>query len=185
MVSVPRINLFNLSKRGLLLCVTLLLTSACQHLQTSPTEDPPRHLEDMTLLGYVEWLCLKPENVLMKARVDSGATTSSIHAENLTHFERDGDSWVRFTIAHDNSKAKVTMERKVVRFVRIVQHDADSQRRPVVELEVRVADLHYRGEFTLADRSNFAFPALIGRNFLADVTLIDSGRRFIHSPPCS
>lgn len=148
-------------------------------------ERPPLRWENMTLLGYVEWMCLMPHDLLMKARVDSGATTSSVHAENITLFERDGVNWVRFTIAHDNSLDKVTLERRVVRFVRIIQHDEESQRRPVVELEIRVADLHFKGEFTLADRSNFSFPALLGRNFLADMTLIDSGRRFIHPKPCS
>ncbi|MCD8482709.1 MAG: ATP-dependent zinc protease [Verrucomicrobia bacterium] len=90
------------------------------------------------VFGWVEWVCIQPEGINIKAKVDSGARTSSMNAQNLVEFERDGQRWVRFSILHPDTKEPVTLEKRVVRFVRIVQHLREPQRRPVIEMEVKL-----------------------------------------------
>lgn len=136
------------------------------------------------ILGYAEYIQIHPENLLIEARLDSGATTSSLNAEDLARFERDGEDWVRFKTYNPETEDYIEFERKVTRVVRIRRHEGEEpQERPVVLLEVSLAGIRQEKEFSLIDRSNFDYQALIGRNFLSDVILVDSAETFIGGEP--
>ncbi len=141
---------------------------------------------DKMLVGELEYLFIDPPGVTAVARIDTGATSSSLHAENLVPFERDGEDWVRFDMMIGETES-VTVERKILRHVRVVQQaDPEGSRRPVVAMRVRLGEIQDTFEFTLADRSHLENELILGRNFLADVTLVDVGRQFIqprYSPP--
>ena len=55
---------------------------------------------------------------------------------------------------------------------------AEAQRRPVVKLRVALGPIEQQREFTLADRSQYDYPVLIGRNFLRDVAVVDVARQY-------
>lgn len=134
---------------------------------------------DKMLVGELEYVFIDPPGVNAVARIDTGATSSSLHAENLVPFERDGEDWVRFDMMISETES-VTVERKIVRHVRVVQQaDPEGSRRPVVAMRVRLGDIQDTFEFTLADRSHLENELILGRNFLADVTLVDVGQQFI------
>ena len=135
-----------------------------------------------TVMGWVEWITLCATGFAMEAKLDSGALTSSLHATDIERFERDGDEWVRFTVHNHEDSAALTLERPVARNVRIKRHGAESQRRAVVELPFCVGGTRYETEFSLVDRSNFIYPVLLGRRFLADVALIDAAEKHLVEP---
>lgn len=137
------------------------------------------------VFGWVEWVCVLPQGLQIKAKLDSGARTSSMNALDLTEFERDGDDWVRFNIEHPKTGELVEIERPVSRWLRIVQHEDDPRRRPVVKMEVKLGQIHQEVEFSLADRSNFVYQILIGRNYLRGLGLIDSDATFLGGHPCA
>jgi len=140
---------------------------------------------DKMLVGELEHVWIDPPGVTVVARIDTGATSSSLHAENVVPFERDGDDWVRFDMTL-NENESVTLERQVARHARVIQQaDPDGSRRPVVQMRVRLGDVQDTFEFTLADRSHLENEMILGRNFLADVTLVDVGRQFIQPRPSS
>lgn len=143
---------------------------------------------DKLLVGALEYVYMDPPGVNVIARIDTGATSSSLHADNLVHFERDGEDWVRFDMMVNEDDA-VSVERQIVRHVRVVQQaDPRGSRRPVVAMRVRLGDIQDTFEFTLADRSHLENGLILGRNFLADVTLVDVGQQFIqprYSPPAA
>ena len=135
--------------------------------------------DNKMLLGELEYVYMDPPGVNVVARIDTGATSSSLHAENLVPFERDGEDWVRFDMMVSESDS-VSMERQIERHVRVVQQaDPGGSRRPVVAMRVRLGEIQDTFEFTLADRSHLENELILGRNFLADVTLVDVGRQFI------
>lgn len=137
-----------------------------------------------TMLGTLEWIYLDPPGRLYRARVDSGANTSSISASDVREFQRDGEDWVRFTFDHDGEDPLVTIERPVQRVVLIRQASAEERdRRPVVLLTVQLGDLVQKTEFTLADRSQMTYPVLLGREFLRDLYLIDVSEAYLHGNP--
>lgn len=139
-------------------------------------------LGDKQVVGESEWVWLAPPGTFVEARIDSGATTSSLSAVDLVRFERDGKKWARFKVFHQDSNLEEEVEAPIVRYVLIRQASAeDTERRPVVEMNVRLGKIKSRAEFTLTDRSQMEYPVLLGREFLRDVAVVDVSKNFIHS----
>jgi hypothetical protein len=138
---------------------------------------------DKMVLGELEQVWIDPPGFSLHARVDTGATSNSLSAENLVEFERDGEDWVRFVVNANQVNEPITMERRVVRRVRVFQQaDPEGTRRPVVNLRLVLGDVQDTFEFTLADRSHLNYQILLGRNFLTDVALVDVGKQFVQPP---
>ena len=133
---------------------------------------------DKMVVGELERVWIDPPGASLIARMDTGASSSSLHAAKLVEFERDGDDWVRFEIAFDGQTT--TVERPVERYVRVYQQaDVEGTRRPVVRLRVALGDIQDTFDFTLANRAHLDQEVLLGRNFLKDVALVDVGRQFV------
>ncbi|EPZ7317493.1 ATP-dependent zinc protease family protein [Vibrio mimicus] len=131
------------------------------------------------ILGEKEWAYIPGLKESFKARIDTGATTSSISAVDVVPFERDGQDWVKFRIEHDDIRSE-EMSLPVERWVRIRQSSTDkTQRRAVVVAWIQIGDLKEQTEFTLADRTHLTYPLLLGRSFFKDVAVVDVSRRFI------
>lgn len=133
------------------------------------------------VLGGVEWVRIDKQADRSRARIDTGAKTSSMHAVEQVGFERDGEPWVRFLFDADaeGSGEALVMEKKVERYVRIKRHDQEPQRRYVVKMLLTVGDLKESVEVTLSDRSDFEHPVLIGRNFLTDNAVVDVSQQYL------
>lgn len=130
------------------------------------------------LVGELENVWVDPPGIHAIARVDTGAQSSSMHAESLVEFERDGDDWVRFNIEGDKKGSLI--ERRVERYVRVYQQaDKVGQRRPVIRMRINLGNVQDTFEFTLADRSHLDYQLILGRNFLTDVALVDVAQQFI------
>ncbi|MGL5335349.1 MAG: RimK/LysX family protein [Enterovibrio sp.] len=147
-------------------------------------EIPVSIAANKAVLGEIEWVWLDNTQSNFRARVDTGATTSSINATDVQEFERDGKTWVRFNIANHSALAgepKLTpVEVMVKRWVKIRQSAADElERRPVVELQLRLGNLHEKAQFTLADRSQLTYPLLLGREFFKDLAVVDVSKAYI------
>lgn len=141
----------------------------------------PRALE---IFGWVERVELLDGKFSMKAKLDTGAATSSLDATGIRRFRRDGERWVRFVVSDPDSEDTVTLEKPLVRNVRIVRHSGEHQRRAVVEIPICFGPFERVVEFTLIDRSAFIYPVLIGRSALEDYALVDSGKTFLNPPQC-
>lgn len=142
------------------------------------------------VLGWVEWGYLEPQHAAVRIKLDTGARTSSVHAEDIEEFERDGQAWVRFRVPlgsrqrasrHDHD---LDYELPVARTVLIKQHGRDSLRRYVVEMDLCMAGEEFTAEMTLADRSRFNYPVLLGRTALAGRALVDADRQYLAPRPC-
>lgn len=150
-------------------------------------------------LGFVEWVVMNDTGLRLKARMDTGAKTSSLHAVNVEGFEQDGQDWVKFQIPladhkdHpvddesdiDQEEIILELERPVERTVLIKRKGAPSQRRYVVMMDFCIAGTSHETQFSLTDRGNFSYPVLLGRRFMSDDNiLIDSADSFTASKEC-
>ncbi len=135
--------------------------------------------QDRKIMGWLETVFLRPLNLRVTAKLDTGAKTSSLHAGNVEHFSRDGDPWVRFEFRADKTADPIRIERPLVRKAVIKERLSRSSTRDVVTLTICKNGRDYETEFTLNDRSSFNYPVLLGRSFLADVALVDSAATFI------
>lgn len=116
----------------------------------------------------------------IKAKLDTGARTSSLHAYELTRFRRDGVDMVRFQVHPIQRSAAASVE--VVAVVideRSVRSSAGhEQLRPVVETTVRIGDDEWPIELTLTRRDEMGFRMLLGRQALRSRILVDSAKSF-------
>lgn len=133
------------------------------------------------IIGSIEWLFVDPPGNHHRARVDSGAETSSLSASDVVEFERDGDDWVRFTFEDDDSDDPINFELPIKRTVLIRQASSEeAERRVVIELDIRLGNQLQATEFTLTDRSRMTYSILLGRAFLMDLYVIDVARSYTH-----
>jgi hypothetical protein len=133
------------------------------------------------LIGEVEHVLLGSELMLQKARIDTGATTTSVGIASLENFERDGEKWVRFTIRDRLTEEEMEFERPLLRTVRIKRHGVDSDRRPVVRMRITMGKLRRNVDVTLNNRDAYDYPVLVGRNFLDGRAIVDVSRKYLTS----
>ncbi|SDB45245.1 Uncharacterized conserved protein [Desulfonatronum thiosulfatophilum] len=158
---------------ALLLC--LLLTGVAQADDT----------DVRTIHGWIERIEVLPEGISLKARMDTGATISSLNALNKQYFRRDGKRWIAFDIIDpEDPENFVRIERPLIRHIRIVRHDGDFQRRPVVSIGLCIGPHYREEEMSLIDRTQLLYQALVGRNHMRGIILVDSAETFLHRPNC-
>jgi hypothetical protein len=144
--------------------------------------------KELQIMGWLESVFLQPYNVRATAKLDTGAKTSSVHADQIEHFTKAGETWVRFEFKPDKDENAIVVERPLVRKAVIKERLSRSSTREVVKLTICKNGHEFDTEFTLNNRSNFNYPILLGRSFLADVVLVDSSQTFMfkgESDPCS
>ena len=139
---------------------------------------------DLEILGWVENARLTDPAIALKAKLDTGAETSSLDAEVIKKFRQDGRRWVRFRISDRDTGEEFIIVRERVRTIGVVQHDGSRQTRPVVEMELCIAGRLMRTEVSLIDRREFIYPLLLGRSALESFALIDPGSTFLSEPVC-
>lgn len=113
------------------------------------------------------------------AKIDTGARTSSLHARVLEDFEREGQHYVRFAvdwddIAHEGEAVRVDLRG-------ITSSNGETQNRYVIKTPLRIGNVEFRAELSLADRSDMKFPMLVGRTALRRRFVVDSGRSWLQS----
>jgi len=136
--------------------------------------------------GWREWVSLPGTGVdWVKAKLDTGARSSAIHAFDLVQFERDGAPWVRFSIhpwqrsAEDATDVELPVhDRRVVR-----SSSGHAEERYVVLMDVRLLDRTITAEMTLSRRDEMGFRMLLGREALRQGLLVDPGRSYLGGRP--
>jgi hypothetical protein len=143
-------------------------------------EDKPR-----VIIGRVEWVVLQDVHLRMKARIDTGAGVSSLHAKILEIKQTPEGERVRFQV-QDAKGATKTMERPIVDWLNIKVMGSDERsRRPVVRLDICLGGKKLEGRVNLNDRSSYLYPMLIGRNLLkTGKFLVDPGAIYLQDPGC-
>ena len=142
---------------------------------------PAPLVETKSTIGWREWVRL-PDlgGVLVKAKVDTGARTSSLHAYDLTEIDRDGETWIDFRfhpIQRDTDTVASGSARLIDRRL-VTASNGLSELRPVVETEIQIDDRRLPIELTLTRRDEMGFRMLLGRRAVRDHFLIDPKRSF-------
>ena len=140
------------------------------------------------IAGWVEKVTMQPWDIVVSAKLDTGALTSSIYAVDVERVDRDGERWGRFTLVLEDADDEVhrsETEAPLARSVRIKDHDDPSSRRAVVELALCFDGRKRSTQFSLADRGSFIYPVLLGRRFLEDIAVVDPAATFMTQAECS
>jgi hypothetical protein len=162
------------------LCAAVLLLAA--PLSQGKSQDPGK-----VIAGWIEKISLVEHPLILKAKLDTGAKTSSIHAINVEQFKKNDTRWVRFDLLLTDANDKqhtIRMEAPKARRVAIKNTDGDHDRRSVVELEICFDGRRHVTEFTLADRSEYIYDVLLGREFLQGIAVVDPENTFLTQAAC-
>lgn len=139
-----------------------------------------------TLIGWREWVALPDWEVdHLKAKIDTGARTSSLHAFGLEWFDRGGAPWVRFELhpwQHSTADASIA-EAAVVATRDIKSSSGNVDHRPVVHTTLVVAGHPVTAEITLTRRDEMGFRMLVGREALRRRFIVDAGASYLGGRP--
>lgn len=121
----------------------------------------------------------------IKAKIDTGARTSSLHAFHIESFQRNGEEYVRFRVhpVQRNAKTSVISEAKVIEYRNIRSSNGIQTRRPVIQTSLNIANEVWLIELTLANRDQMGFRMLLGRESFRKRVLIDAGRSYLTGKP--
>ncbi len=139
-------------------------------------------MSEMTTLGWREWIGFPDLGLpLIKAKVDTGARTSSLHAFWVEAFERDGKAWVRFGIHPEqgSSEQEVTCEAAVLDQRMVRDSGGHEELRYVISTTIEIAGVRQGVEVTLTDRDTMKFRMLLGRTAIRGRYVVDPGRSFL------
>lgn len=124
------------------------------------------------VIGEVEPVYLLPMKSPFMSRIDTGAATSSLDAEDVKKFERDGQKWVSFKVVNRETGETHVFEKPLVKIAKI-KRIGDREVRPLVEMEVKMGGEVFKAKFTVAEREKFEYQTLIGRNILNGRAIVD------------
>ena len=138
------------------------------------------------LLGWREWVQLPTLGVdWIKAKVDTGARTSSLHAFDIRRLVQDGAPWVRFTIHpwQGSREGAVTVECRLVDTRSVKSSSGVAEPRPVIRVPLAIGDKTYDIDLTLTSRDEMGFRMLLGREALRGRYQVDPGRSYLAPVP--
>ncbi len=141
----------------------------------------PVSSDPVQVYGWREMVKIGDLELKLAAKLDTGALTSSIHAEEKELFERDGKKWVRFIVTDPGEKnsPRNRIEAPLVRIALIKEPGGKSEAREVVRLNFNIGERKLRADFTLNNRSNMLSPVLIGRSTIKEIGWVDPSRAYL------
>ncbi|TKD63526.1 30S ribosomal protein S6--L-glutamate ligase [Flavobacterium sp. ASW18X] len=129
-----------------------------------------------------EWCKLEELGIpAIKARVDSGAKTSSLQATKVKIFTKGLEEWVRFEVnpIQDNRSISILCQARLVGLRTVKSSQGIAEERPVIKTHVGIGDQTFDIEVTLANRDTMEYRMLLGREALNDRFLVDPSESFL------
>lgn len=123
----------------------------------------------VAIIGWREWVALPDLGVdALKAKVDTGARTSSLHALHVEEYRRRGSLWLRFQVLPQRrGKAEpIEAHAPLVEYRQVRSSNGQSDRRPVISTTISLLGQNWPIELTLSDRTEMGFRMLLGREAL-------------------
>lgn len=140
--------------------------------------------KELPTIGWREILELKQLGIdKIKAKIDTGARSSALHAFNVTKFFRDGEEMVKFKVhpLQKDTHTTVEAEAKILEYRKVKDSGGHTQLRPVIETMVKLGEYEWKIELTLTNRDEMGFRMLLGRQAVKKRFVIDSGKSFLQN----
>jgi ribosomal protein S6--L-glutamate ligase len=139
-------------------------------------------LDNKLILGSEEW-CSFPELGIptIKARVDSGAKTSALHAINISPFIKEGEHWVKFDInpIQNNVKTIIHCQAPLIDKRVVKSSSGFREQRFVIQTQLQLGESSWIIEMTLTNRDSMGFRMLLGREAMSGRALVDPERKYL------
>lgn len=137
---------------------------------------------DYPHLGWLEWAVLPKLGIpLLQAKIDTGAKTSSLHAEELEIADVEGKHFAKFLVRAKDDVYRC--ECPVLDERHVKSSSGHEELRVVIETVCIMKGLRWPIELTLTDRTAMRFPMLLGRRAMTKRFLVDPGRKYVGGRP--
>lgn len=143
-------------------------------------------MQDKIIVGSEEWCAFPALGIpAIKARVDSGAKTSALHAVNIAPFQKNDENWVKFDInpIQNNTRTVIHCQAPLVDKRIVKSSSGFREQRYVIKSEIQVGDIHWEAELTLTNRDSMGFRMLLGREAMSGRLLVDPERKYLLGQP--
>ncbi len=138
--------------------------------------------KDPLKIGWREWVALPDLGIdAIKAKADTGARTSALHAYNIEPFRRAGALWLRFELhpLQRSEATKVVCEAPAIDERTVRNSGGGVEYRYIIRTLLRLGDRSWPIELALANRDQMGFRMLLGRTALEDRVLVEPGRSYL------
>ncbi|MAE73136.1 MAG: ATP-dependent zinc protease [Bdellovibrionaceae bacterium] len=134
------------------------------------------------IIGWREWVGFPDLDLpKIKAKIDTGARTSSLHAVDLEYHTRRGKTYVTFVVhpVQRTVRRSVEVTAQVIEFKEVRSSNGHVSRRPTIKTRLELLGQQWETEVTLADRNEMGFRLLLGRQAIRDRFLVDVSRSYM------
>jgi hypothetical protein len=143
-----------------------------------------KYQEHLPIIGWREWVSLPDIGILeVKAKIDTGARSSALHAFDIEKFHRQGKQMVRFKVHpyQGDTIRTVMAEAELIDQRKVRSSDGRTELRPVIRTMIELLGDRWPIEVTLTNRDLMYFRLLLGRQAVGQLFLVDAGHSFLRS----
>ena len=134
--------------------------------------------ESLVDIGWREWISLTDfKNFYLKAKIDTGAAMSALHATHIKEYDSNGSRYVKFRL--HQSKTYKLIKKPIVGYKTIKNSFGKKQLRPLVNISIKIGNKVIDTPITLTRRSRMTYPVLIGRSALGKNYRINPKRSYL------
>lgn len=138
------------------------------------------------LHGYIEKVMLLPNHVILNAKLDTGAATSSLNVKDVKTFQKQGQTWVKFDIYNKTLLVK-NASYPLLKMISIKQraHEQTEDKRPLIAMEFCLGNKKRLIQVNLMDRQDFDYPFLLGREAMRKFNIVvDPSKKYLNPLKC-
>ncbi len=143
------------------------------------------NIQNKSFIGSREVVTFPELHLIIRAKIDTGAKTSSLHATDIQVMEKNSQQWIRFTTLTevDGITSSVHCEFPVYDHRKVRSSNGQAHWRYVIKTEIQLGSFHEKVELTLADRSKMQYPMLLGRTAMKQHFLVAPGKTYLQGSP--
>jgi hypothetical protein len=139
-------------------------------------------MKNLLTVGWREWLALPDLGLpAIKAKIDTGAKTSALHAFQVDRFQQSARDYVRFQMhpLQNNDSLVVECEALLIDQRQVSDSGGHKEMRYVIETRMQLSELEIPIQLTLTNRDSMRFRMLLGRQAMANNILVDPAASFL------
>ena len=152
--------------------------------KTRPQKFDPKIDRSNQIIGWRENVTLPNLNIpFIKAKIDTGARSSALHAFNIRELELNGKKIIQFQVhpLQRDNRTTITTEAELLEYRKIRNSGGIAQLRPVIKTQIELGKQIWSIELSLTDRDVMGFRMLLGRQAVRNKFLVDPGKSFLQS----